>query len=292
MDKTTIIYHILSMQTISEMLFTNEMFQIFDHISKAFGFRTSVLDNTFLEVAPLRRSPLCRYCTIIQEELGMLDRCRENDRKQCLLAASTGKTLFYQCHAGLAEALYPLFIEDSCFGYIIVGQFRLESGIPDVLLSEVRDRNLRKGMEQAYESLPSYNSEQLKSILRLIEITTSYLIEHRMVTVKTNLLVERLLSFIESNLAAGPAMADAVAAVHRSPSSINQALHAVTGKSFKQLLVSMRMEKAAELLVSEASLSVAEVGCRVGMDDPFYFSRLFRKNFGCSPSCYRKRARA
>jgi AraC-like DNA-binding protein len=45
----------------------------------------------------------------------------------------------------------------------------------------------------------------------------------------------------------------------------------------------MRMKKAAELLVT-TQLNVSEVSYKVGINDPFYFSKCFKAQFGKTPS--------
>ena len=60
------------------------------------------------------------------------------------------------------------------------------------------------------------------------------------------------------------------------------------GVSPKEYLISLRIEKAKELLLDETKrLSVGEVAFAVGFGDPLYFSRVFRERTGCSPSAYK-----
>ncbi len=61
----------------------------------------------------------------------------------------------------------------------------------------------------------------------------------------------------------------------------------VTGFTPNEYIRIMRMKKAAELLMDD-SLTVSEVAYRVGVDDPFYFSKCFKQQFGVSPSAYKK----
>ncbi|MDR3119174.1 MAG: response regulator [Mediterranea sp.] len=61
----------------------------------------------------------------------------------------------------------------------------------------------------------------------------------------------------------------------------------VTGYSPNEYLRIMRMKKAAELLLS-GNLTVSEVSYKVGIDDPFYFSKCFKAQFGVAPSIYQK----
>ncbi|NDV82171.1 hybrid sensor histidine kinase/response regulator transcription factor [Bacteroides sp. 51] len=61
----------------------------------------------------------------------------------------------------------------------------------------------------------------------------------------------------------------------------------ITGYSPNEYLRIMRMKKAAELLLA-GNLTVSEVSYKVGIDDPFYFSKCFKAQFGIAPSVYQK----
>lgn len=65
-------------------------------------------------------------------------------------------------------------------------------------------------------------------------------------------------------------------------------LRGVTGYSPNEYLRIVRMKKAAELLLSEENLTVAEVSYKVGINDPFYFSKCFKAQFGVAPSVYQR----
>jgi len=59
----------------------------------------------------------------------------------------------------------------------------------------------------------------------------------------------------------------------------------LTGYSPNELIRVRRMIKAAELLKTYKH-NVSEVSYMVGINDPFYFSKCFKAQFGCSPSHY------
>lgn len=61
----------------------------------------------------------------------------------------------------------------------------------------------------------------------------------------------------------------------------------VTGYAPKEYLRIMRMKKAAELLLKPGT-NVSEVAYAVGMSDPLYFSKSFKRQFGVSPTAYKK----
>lgn len=66
-----------------------------------------------------------------------------------------------------------------------------------------------------------------------------------------------------------------------------QRMRQITGFSPREYINLKRMKRASHL-ISTTSLSMAEISDRVGISDPLYFSRLFRKTYGCSPSQWRR----
>ncbi len=54
-------------------------------------------------------------------------------------------------------------------------------------------------------------------------------------------------------------------------------------------LQEIRLKKSEELLVGNQTLSLKEIAELVGFKDPLYFSKVFRKSYGMSPSEYRKK---
>ena len=68
-----------------------------------------------------------------------------------------------------------------------------------------------------------------------------------------------------------------------SVSSLQRAFAKHFGMSPKQYLIQLRMNQALELL-TENELSVKEISFACGFTDEKYFSRAFKKRYGCSPS--------
>lgn len=63
-------------------------------------------------------------------------------------------------------------------------------------------------------------------------------------------------------------------------------LKALTGKTPTQFIHSIRLKKAVELLKT-TNLNISEIAYDLGYNDPNYFSRMFRKEFGKSPGDFR-----
>ena len=67
---------------------------------------------------------------------------------------------------------------------------------------------------------------------------------------------------------------------------LNRKLKAITGLTTKDYILQLRIHRAKQLLLG-TELTVAEIAYRCGMDDPGYFSTLFRKATGITPVAFR-----
>jgi AraC family transcriptional regulator, transcriptional activator of pobA len=74
-----------------------------------------------------------------------------------------------------------------------------------------------------------------------------------------------------------------------TPGHLTTVVRRRTGRTVQEWIIERRMAEARSLL-SDTRLPVAEVARRVGMSDPAYFSRLFRRTHGSSPRQWRGRS--
>lgn len=100
---------------------------------------------------------------------------------------------------------------------------------------------------------------------------------------------DRLAAILEQNLARPEFSIDEFAQLMKLGRTVfYRKLRGVTGYSPNEYLRVVRMKKAAELLLSGENLTVAEVSYKVGISDPFYFSKCFKTQFGVAPSVYQR----
>lgn len=74
-----------------------------------------------------------------------------------------------------------------------------------------------------------------------------------------------------------------------SRTQLHRKLKALTGQSTSHVIRSIRLEKAKQLLAT-SSLNISEVGYATGFINNSYFTQVFTKEFGTSPSQYQKEA--
>lgn len=99
--------------------------------------------------------------------------------------------------------------------------------------------------------------------------------------------VEQAIRYIEENYADGDLSLNMLAShVRFSPNHLSMIFSQQTGQTFIHFLTEYRMNKAKEMLRCTSKKS-SEIAFDVGYKDPHYFSYLFKKTQGMTPTQYR-----
>lgn len=102
-----------------------------------------------------------------------------------------------------------------------------------------------------------------------------------------SLFVKRLDSIVYSRLGEQDLSVDKVAGLlHLGRTIFYKKVRRTTGYTPNEYIRVIRLRKAAELL-KEGEKNVSEVAYAVGFDNPYYFSKCFKEQFGMPPSQYR-----
>ena len=175
------------------------------------------------------------------------------------------------------------------------------SHIPIILLTALStDENVLEGTESgadAYITKPFSPQLLMARILQLLnqreilrqkfgkvpqEIRSAMLRNEQ-----DSLFVKRLDSIVYSRLGEQDLSVDTVAGLlHLGRTIFYKKVRGTTGYTPNEYIRVIRLRKAAELL-KEGEKNVSEVAYAVGFDNPYYFSKCFKEQFGMPPSQYR-----
>ena len=99
--------------------------------------------------------------------------------------------------------------------------------------------------------------------------------------------MEKLVSLIEEEISNPEFKLEELSdKLNMSYSSIYRKFQSLTGKKIVDFVRTMRLKKAAVLL-ADCNYPVSETAFLVGFNDPKYFSKIFKKEYGVSPAKYR-----
>lgn len=99
-------------------------------------------------------------------------------------------------------------------------------------------------------------------------------------------LICKVVTFVNQNYHQDITLNDAAREINLSYYYFSKFFREQTGQNFTDYLTATRMGKARELLLDQ-SVSVKEVCFKVGYNDPNYFSKIFKKVTGMTPSEFR-----
>lgn len=100
-------------------------------------------------------------------------------------------------------------------------------------------------------------------------------------------MIERAKRYIDENFASPEiSLHSAAEQVNASPNHFSSVFSREAGQSFIEYLTAARIARAKELL-SATKMRSADIAYEVGFNDPHYFSFIFKKNTGLTPTEYR-----
>ncbi len=102
--------------------------------------------------------------------------------------------------------------------------------------------------------------------------------------------IQPALRHIDQHLAEPMSLATLAPLVHLSPKYFANLFSAIVGVGPIAYINRRRVQRAKELLLLTAE-PIQQIAQTVGFENPFYFSRQFRRQVGCSPSTYRQSRR-
>lgn len=100
--------------------------------------------------------------------------------------------------------------------------------------------------------------------------------------------VDQAIKFMQQNLSRSLTLDNIAQSAHLSVSFFCRKFKQETGYAPIEYFNHLRIQKACQLL-HFSELRINEVASQIGIDDPFYFSRLFKQQMGVSPAKYRKK---
>jgi two-component system response regulator YesN len=103
----------------------------------------------------------------------------------------------------------------------------------------------------------------------------------------SNKIVQATKEYLETHYADDISLENVAEQVNISPQYFSKLIKKTTGFNFIDWLSMLRVKKAKELLTN-SNFTVKEVCFMVGYKDPNYFSRIFKKRIGITPSEYIK----
>lgn len=262
----------------------------FYHITSV---RITVFDTEMNELVsyPEKCAP---FCALIRETREGLAACARCDRTACTTAVNRNKTYIYRCHAGLTEAVTPLFVGRVLVGYLIFGHAFAYNSVDegwDVIQKccEKYPVDLLK-LKASCEACPHLSEEYIQSAARILHATASYLVLERMATLQEDSVAARLDDYLSKHFTEDITTHSLCQTLDIGRSRLYTLSKQLYGCGILQQIIKLRMEQAKHLLIDYPEMSIAQIAAECGYPDYNYFIAVFSRTVGQAPNAFRKQA--
>ncbi len=231
------------------------------------------------------------YCTYIKSLSGAHDRCLAQQKRVLSRCKERQNGFCGICYAGVAEYVYPIRNGDRTVGFISVSGYATPTGeapFSDLVKEFQADA---EQLKKAYHSLKQEMPDKEKTdtlLLPLCRMLELAYIKKETKQEPLSLPFKNILAYIQTNASAALTAEGLCQTFSCSRSYFSHTFKKYVGKSFREYLTDIRLERAKRLLELSA-LNVTEIAYSVGFQDSNYFSTVFKKSVGVSPLTYRKK---
>ena len=259
------------------------------------GLRVGVFDLACKEVAayPVKLSGFCR---LIRSRPEGLERCLSCDRAALELSGekAPGEIHIYQCHAGLTEAAAPICNGEEVLGFLMFGQMRRTSQPQGQCRKVIKDLSEMgipaDNLQSAFSSLPLADEEHILACARVLRACAVSVWLEDCIRLQCESLPRRAKQYITAHLDEPLSLERLCDALGTGKTMLCSQVKKQYGCTAGEMIRNARLDKARQLL-ERTDIPVCTLAEQVGIPDYNYFTRLFRKHTGETPTAYRRRLR-
>ena len=254
------------------------------------GIRVTIFDLN-MEVITEYPDDRSEYCAIVRSKPELDRNCRMVDRRDCEQCRRSGKLQLYTCFAGLQEVALPIRMNEITLGYIIFGQLRdSEQSRPERVLAFAREHGLPEAeLLAAYGKTVCKSRAQIEAAARIMEGCACYMWITEQVKFADENLMYNLSNYINLHLSEDLSVERLCDIFQISRSTLYKITNTYMDIGIAEYIRKTRISAAKKMLAQNESVSA--VARKSGFEDYNYFSKVFKRETGLSPSQYKKKLR-
>ena len=259
------------------------------------GIKICVFDATGSEIAyaPQIHCDFCKHVHSSQKGASLCNKCLKDAFDIC---KETKQTYIYYCHMGLVECVSPIFQLNNLIGFIMIGQIvNKDSLLASEFIDNIKNKLLSFNLDPAnaenlIKTVPVTTFDKIKSSVSILETCASYIYLNKLLSEQSSFINE-INSYIRENIENNITIEDICKALGISLMELYYMCNAFFGSTPAKHIKKVRLETACELITDD-NMRISEIAYRVGICDYNYFSKIFKKEYGVSPTEYKKQIKA
>lgn len=271
------------------MINTGRLAELLGYLYDLKGLQSSLHDMDGREIFTARARS--RYCDLLAAAPGGYERCLSCDRHAIQTAVLQKVPFQYRCHAGAIDSAVPVLAGGKAAVVILFGQILDDSPIEEQWLAakpKVSWYPAQERLKAAFYALPRFSQKEIKACYELINACVSETRLEQLNSPASNQSAQKLEVYIDNHYADPLNIADIASALGMSVSrACALAADIEPGMTIGKMITSKRVTSAMRML-ENPKITIREVASRVGVPDYNYFTKVFKKVTGLTPSAWRR----
>lgn len=244
------------------------------------------------------------FCMTVKSQPDLWDRCQQNTVRLRQKCGSCRYSFVGRCYCGICEVVVPVCFEDQAIATIGIGGFETDPAEAGRRIERTASQfGLdRARLQEQYLAGITVQNTDIETIKMHGQVIAEYLLLHYQLLIARGTVIphkiyvedaSRLyiltnaIEYIRQHFAEDIRVADVARFCQCSESYINHMFKRQMERNFSLYVNEVRIEEARRLL-ADSGLRLAVIAQRCGFADPNYFSNVFRRVTGLSPTIYRQ----
>ena len=257
------------------------------------GVPANILDLSGRDINLFRGHP--PFCRAINDLPEGHERCIACD--QCKIRHYTAERgfQFYRCHAGICEAVMPLYDRKNPLAYLAVGCYLDDSPMEE---QWEHTRSLLDwwpggpdSLKEAFFQFRQYSQQEVQAYAETLEALSAYIQLKGMILATEQTDAQKLALYLDEHYMEKLSLASISRHLHIGRTKLCAIAKELSGGETLSYLIARRRIDAAKRLLLQSNMPISAVAESVGISDYNYFSKVFRSMTGTTPSTFRKKVR-
>jgi transcriptional regulator GlxA family with amidase domain len=146
-------------------------------------------------------------------------------------------------------------------------------------------------IKKEYSEPDSFSEEAIRSLIATLIIAVLRYAPREARVQSVNSFIEKAVNYMHNNYQNPMPLDEIAIECDVSKVHLSREFKKKIGIGLSEYISIYRMKKAKELLLTRDKMSICEIAFSCGFNDSNYFSWLFKKTYGVTPSQYRKNTR-
>ena len=227
------------------------------------------------------------YCRLVQNSKRGLAKCIESNNTLLERCKESKRAEMHICPAGLVEISVPILRGNDLVGYVSFGHIKMMNNkfsIPEFLTALSIEDSL---IEEIYNSVPSLEKDKISAMIEMSKIFAEYIVDHGLLKLKDSEIFEDIKQYILDNYDKKLTAQIIADDIHLSKTALYNIVKKSSGYTVNEYVNRVKIEKSKKLLL-ETDYSIELIAKKLAFSTGTYYSLLFKKHIGVTPSEFRK----